>query len=91
MIPNHVVMISFWGETRGQPKLCNYYSQPVKISFFCKYVVVVTHKLRPPNNPKQVQKHKQDVSHKIFIKSGLQSLQHYKLISSTDRVVEENQ
>ena len=27
MIPNHEVMIYFWGETRGQLKLCNYYSQ----------------------------------------------------------------
>ena len=53
MFPNHVVMISFGGETRGQPKLCNYYSQPVlKILKLYKYVVVVTHKLRPPKQPK---------------------------------------
>ena len=57
MIPNHEVVISFGGETKGQHKLCNCYLQLVLKIYFCKYVVVtvITHKLGP-KQPKYVYK-----------------------------------
>ena len=37
MIPNHKAVISFWGETRGQP-ICNCYSQLVVVHLKLKFL-----------------------------------------------------
>ena len=68
MIPNHEVMISFGGETKGN---INYVTvtRNFSIHYTCKYVIVavITYKLGL-KQPKYAYKYKQNVSCKTFIK-----------------------
>ena len=86
-IPNHEAMISFWGETRGQP-ICNCYSQLVRLKLKI-FVDTLMLPLSPidedPNNPSTRTKQERYMSYKDFY----YDLYNAKPIRSTDRVVKE--